>query len=169
MSMDGDARMQLDPPRFEDVKPMLIAGMRARYTSETVGDIPAQWQRMVPYLDSTAQRLERIDFGVIWDMREGEEGFDYLSGFEVSDCTGLPAELLCIPIPAMRCAVFPHRMHVSRLKDTMLFIWHQWLPASGCEPAGGIENVPDMIERYSEEFDPQTGLGGMEVWIPVKC
>ena len=167
--MSGDARMQLDPSRFEDGRPMLIAGVRNRYTSETTGDILAQWQRMVPYLDSTPQRVGRADFGVIWDMREGEEGFDYLSGFEVSDCAGLPEEFLCIPIPSMRWAVFPHLTHVSRLKETMQSIWHQWLPASGCEPAGGIGNVPDMIERYSEEFNPQTGLGGMEVWIPVKC
>jgi AraC family transcriptional regulator len=28
--------------------------------------------------------------------------------------------------------------------------------------------MPDFFERYGEEFDPQTGMGGIEVWIPIK-
>jgi predicted transcriptional regulator YdeE len=25
------------------------------------------------------------------------------------------------------------------------------------------------IERYTEEFDRRTGMGGIEVWIPIKA
>jgi len=25
------------------------------------------------------------------------------------------------------------------------------------------------IERYSEEFNPNSGMGGMEVWIPINA
>jgi AraC family transcriptional regulator len=40
----------LKPARFENGKPLLIAGLGERYTSETSKAIPAQWQRFVPYL-----------------------------------------------------------------------------------------------------------------------
>ena len=27
---------------------------------------------------------------------------------------------------------------------------------------------PAFFERYGEAFDPQTGTGGIEVWLPIK-
>jgi AraC family transcriptional regulator len=26
-----------------------------------------------------------------------------------------------------------------------------------------------MFERYDETFDPRTGLGGVELWVPIKA
>jgi AraC family transcriptional regulator len=43
-----------------------------------------------------------------------------------------------------------------------------WLPESGHEIVRGTADAPNFFERYSEEFDPRTGMGGMEVWIPIK-
>jgi AraC family transcriptional regulator len=42
-------------------------------------------------------------------------------------------------------------------------IWNLWFPSSGHE----LVDAPDF-ERYGEEFDPQTGLGGFEIWVPIK-
>ena len=39
----------------------------------------------------------------------------------------------------------------------------KWLPDSGHEAA----DAPDF-ERYGERFDPATGEGGCEIWIPIK-
>ena len=39
----------------------------------------------------------------------------------------------------------------------------RWLPESGLCMA----NAPNF-ERYDEKFDPLTGDGGLEIWIPVK-
>ena len=30
-----------------------------------------------------------------------------------------------------------------------------------------INIAPDFFERYGEAFDPQLGMGDVEVWIPV--
>ena len=39
-----------------------------------------------------------------------------------------------------------------------------WLSQSGrAAPEGPMQ----MIERYGPEFDPRTGNGGCEVWIPL--
>jgi AraC family transcriptional regulator len=40
----------LEPPRLETLKPLLIAGLSERYTSETCAAIPSQSQRFEPYL-----------------------------------------------------------------------------------------------------------------------
>ena len=42
-------------------------------------------------------------------------------------------------------------------------IWNDWLPASEYKAA----DAPGF-ERYDENFNPHTGLGGFEIWIPVK-
>jgi len=41
-------------------------------------------------------------------------------------------------------------------------------PSNNEEIACGTAGAPDFFERYSEEFDPRTGMGGIDVWIPVK-
>ncbi|HEX5230778.1 MAG TPA: GyrI-like domain-containing protein, partial [Bradyrhizobium sp.] len=60
-------------------------------------------------------------------------------------------------------AVFAHRDHVSTIRRTINTIWNEWLPASGLKAA----DAPNF-ERYDANFDPVTGNGGLEIWIPVR-
>jgi AraC family transcriptional regulator len=73
-----------------------------------------------------------------------------------------------VSIPTQKYAVFSHREHVSKLSNTVGTILSKWLPQSGYEVAHAGADAPDFFERYGEDFDPQTGTGGMEVWIPIK-
>jgi AraC family transcriptional regulator len=68
-----------------------------------------------------------------------------------------------VRIPAQRYAVFSHRDHVSRIRAAFYTIWNRWLPASNHEHA----DAPDF-ERYDERFDPRTGTGTVEIWLPVR-
>src|SRR5277367_481475 len=45
IKMDETPLTELAPPRFEESKPMLVAGLGQRYTWETGTGIPVQWQR----------------------------------------------------------------------------------------------------------------------------
>ncbi len=45
----------------------------------------------------------------------------------------------------------------------MMAIWNQWIPGSGHKPIA----VPSF-ERYGAEFNPQTGLRAIEIWIPIE-
>ncbi len=63
---------------------------------------------------------------------------------------------------ARRYAVFEHRGHVSTLFDTYAAIWNEALPEHGWVPA----QAP-VIERHSPSFDPDTGEGGLSLWIPL--
>jgi AraC family transcriptional regulator len=51
----------------------------------------------------------------------------------------------------------------------MAAIWHEWLPASHRNVSQPAAGSPRMIEYYAENFDPETGLGDMEVWLPLQA
>ena len=42
-------------------------------------------------------------------------------------------------------------------------IWNSWLPQSGY-----VATDAPGLERYDERFNPETGLGGFEIWILVR-
>src|SRR5690242_19390495 len=153
-------RMELEPPRFEDGKPLLIAGLRERV--QTVTAIPVLWQRLMAY--KISDQVGRAAYGLCFNSRGGGDSFDYPAGVEVSGLSSIPADLSHVSIPRQKYAVFAHREHVSTLQNTCAAI-EKWLPQSGHKYADAVANTPDFFERYGEDFDPQTGMGGIEVWI----
>jgi AraC family transcriptional regulator len=66
-------------------------------------------------------------------------------------------------VPKREYAVFQHRGHVAGVRSTFVAIWNDWLPKSGRQ----VAEAPSF-ERYGPEFNPQTGLGGFEIWIPLE-
>src|SRR5262249_26172521 len=157
---------RLEDPRIENGKAMLIAGLRGRYTANSM-DIIAQWQRFMAYMGKLPQQTGQDAFGLNF-LGQGQPGIEYLSGVEVSSCSGLPADFSCVSIPAQRYAVFVHRGHLSTLYETCDAIAHDWLPRSGHKAPPIREGAPDFFERYTHEFNPQTGTGGIEIWVPIQ-
>ena len=153
----------MEPIRYENGHRMLIAGLADNFTGETVRDIPALWMRFVPHIEKLPG-VSPDAYGVMTGEMSDDNRFRYMSGVEVKSASDLPKDLETIDIPAQRYAVFEHKGHVSKFSETIGAIWHDWWPKSGHQHAG----KPNMMERYSKDFDPATGLGGMEVWIPVK-
>jgi AraC family transcriptional regulator len=158
--------VELEPPRFENGKPLWIAGFRQHFTSETMKDMPSLWQRFAPHIGSTPGQVGRVAYGLCFNA-QSPDGMDYMVGVEVSSPSHHRADFSVISIPAQRYAVFSHRDHVSKLHETLDAI-DKWLPGSALQVACGTTDGPDFFERYSEEFDPRTGMGGMSVWIPLK-
>ena len=160
--MDESLIIELEPPRFENGRMLLIAGIGERYTFETNHGIPRQWERLQPHLGTIPGQVGRTDYGVCCNG-DGAGNFDYVAGVEVSSFDDMPDGFSRVRIPARRYAVFSHRDHISRIRATVYTIWNKWLPASGHEHA----DAPDF-ERYDERFDPRTGTGTVEVWLPVR-
>jgi AraC family transcriptional regulator len=161
IKMDESMLTTLEPPRFENGKTLLIAGLSERYDCDSSKAIPAQWQRFMPYIGNIPGQIGRTAYGVCCNSDE-EGNFDYICGVEVADFSELPPELARLRIPARRYAVFTHRDHISTIRRTVNTIWNKWLPESGYE----VADAPDF-ERYGAEFNPETGTGGVEIWIPL--
>ena len=59
IAMENNLVVELAPPRFEDGRAMLIAGLGERYTFETNKGIPFQWQRFSPYIGNIPGQVGR--------------------------------------------------------------------------------------------------------------
>ena len=159
--MDSTALDNLPAPRFEICKPLLVAGLGERYTWESGAAIPGQWQRFHQSVANFPGRIGQVAYGVCCNADDAGN-YDYIAGVEVSDFSDLPREFSRARIPEQKYAVFAHRDHISTIRRTINTIWNQWLPASGLKAA----DAPSF-ERYDENFDPLTGNGGFEIWMPV--
>jgi AraC family transcriptional regulator len=160
--MDPNLVVELEPPRFAHGRTLLIAGLAQRYRFETIQGIPAQWQRFVPYLGNVEGQVGTTAYGICHN-NDGAGSFEYLCGVEVAGFDALPDELSRVRIPERRYAVFSHRAHISTISRTWAAIMNRHLPESGLE----VADAPDF-ERYGAEFNPNTGVGLVEIWIPIK-
>jgi AraC family transcriptional regulator len=161
IAMNDTPLAHLEPPRFEDGKPLLIAGFSHRYTWETNAGIPAQWQRFVPHIGHVPAQVGEATYGVCCNSDDAGN-FDYICGVEVADFADLPVEFARIRIGAQRYAVFTHRDHISTMRRTVYTIWNKWLP----ESEHSVADAPDF-ERY-RDFDAEGGTGIIEIWIPLQ-
>lgn len=161
IKMDETLLATLEPPQYVDGRVYQIAGVSERYHANATANIPAQWQRFVPYLGHIPGQIGRVTYGVVCNSDDSGNA-DYICGVEVSDLTTVQPELTRLRIPEQRYAVFQHRAHVSEIRRTWFSIWSKWLPESGNKVFEG-----PAFERYGESFDPVTGAGGLEIWVPV--
>ncbi len=152
----------LSIPTFQQGTDLLVAGLNASYGKDTRAKIPQQWERLAPHLGKVPGQVGQDAYGVC-HVAGPDCQFEYLAGVAVSSPDRLPEGFTTVKIDARRCAVFTHLGHVSSLPATIDTIWTKWVPDCGLPVAHGAP----CFERYTPEFDLGTGLGGMEVWIPL--
>lgn len=153
----------ISPERFENGREMLLAGLTQRYSMQTRGNIPAQWAKFAPSIGKVPGQVGQANYGVSWNS-DADFNFDYMAAVEVKDAAALPKEFSTLQVAPQLYAVFHHTAHVSSIADTLAAIWNEWVPNSGQKPAHS-----PCLERYDERFDPLTGKGGFEIWIPIEA
>lgn len=162
-----------DLPPLERFGPLLMAGhLRShrlpRDAEDLFRDISAQWRTFAAVRGAIQPLAAKREYGVGLRMADGATTLDYFCGISIADGDDVPFGFDRLEIPALHCAVFQHLEHVSKLHETMEFAYATVLPRAGWEPADESRGAPEFIERYSETFSPETGLGGLELLIPVK-
>ena len=160
--MDKTSKTTLRPPRMEDGRMLLIAGLEGHFTLENLAGLPALWQRFGDHISNVSGQVGEVAYGVCYNP-DDTGGFDYIAGVEVVGFASLPKDFARLRIPEQRYAVFTHTEHISTIRGTFMAIFNDWLPASGYQNAGA-----PPLERYDERLDPRSGLGGFDIWIPVK-
>jgi AraC family transcriptional regulator len=153
---------KLPEPRLLNGKSLLLAGLTERYNDVSIANVPAQWQRFGPFIGNIAGEIGGVTYGVCYNG-DDEGNVDYLSGVEVTDFSQLPRELAHLRVAAQPYAVFTLADHISAIRMVWKTIWSKWLPESGRE----LADAP-FFERYGATFNPQTGAGGFEIWLPIK-
>jgi AraC family transcriptional regulator len=161
MNMPKTATASIAPARIDRREAMLIFGLSQQYTPQTMGGIASQWEQFLPHFGHIPTQVGKIAYGVIHNSDDAGN-CDYLCGIEVSEFPSDPREFTRLRIAPQAYAVFLHTDHVSNVGATCRAIWNQGLPDSGYKAA----DAP-WFERYGEEFNGRTGLGGLEIWVPV--
>jgi AraC family transcriptional regulator len=156
--------VNLQPPRLVSLGPLLIAGIGRRFASNDFAGIPALWQELQPHFGQIPGQKGKTAYGLVASMAIAAESYFYLAGVEVSDISDLDRNFTAVRLPAQRWAVFLHEGHVTTIGSTIHAVFARALPAAGLAAA----DMPDLLERYDENFDAWNGTGGFEIWVPVK-
>jgi len=160
--MDQTALVDLKPPRFEEGRTFWVAGLSKQYECDNCEGIPQQWQQFCPYMEQIKGRIGEECYGV-GHGADGAGHFDYMCAVEVSKDAELPPELKLLEIKKHKYAVFTHTDHISTIGRTWNTILTKWLAESGFE-----YSMAPNFELIGENFNGETGLGGVEIWIPIE-
>ncbi|WP_370674577.1 GyrI-like domain-containing protein [Pleomorphomonas sp. PLEO] len=159
-TMNKDMIVDIGAPEFRERGAFQVTGLSTRCTFETNVVIPRLWQDFDLRSDEVPSPVPDVYYGVCCDM-EADGHFRYVAGLE-SRAAYVPDALDAVNIPASRYAVFQHVGHISAFNKTVYTIWNKALPDAGLKPA----KTPDF-ELYDDRFDPKTGSGTVEIWIPL--
>lgn len=152
----------LAEPVFRDVPAVRLIGLMKRYSMQSRSEIPQLWGQFVPHIGHVPQQVGHCTYGVSKQVSGNDDDFDYMAAVEVAGQVSVPEGLTEYTIAPHHFAVFTHTEHVSQLPHAIDWIYRNWLPASGRKAAPG-----PCVERYSEEFCGESGLGGIEIWVPI--
>jgi AraC family transcriptional regulator len=152
----------LAAPRTEQRPGFRVAGLIQRHDHEASAAIPIQWSRFAPWLGHIPGQVGWTTYGVIFDA--DDEGADYMCAVEVDSSGAVPAELVVRTLAPQTYAIFAHGGHITEIRSVWIAIWREALPKLDRKPAAA-----PSFERYGENFDPRTGNGGFEIWIPVEA
>ena len=160
--MTDTSEQRLLKPEFVEHPALHLIGKSVRYDQTSLGGIPGQWARF------NAAGFERFSihkdgtaFGVCYND-DGCGYLDYLCAVEVHDFSQVPESADRLILPAQTYAVFSHPGHISGIRQVWSAIWNDRLPE-----AEYVAVEAPSFEKYGPHFDPQSGRGGFEIWVPV--
>ena len=148
-------------PRFEQGRIIHVAGIACDYRDNSSADgIPKQWEEFAPHIGHIKGQVGSATYGVCWDFGDGSTA--YLCGVETKKQSDVPIGMTGVSLGPWQYAVFTHNGPVSTIRETWDSVYSIWFPNADKKPDGNLS-----YERYGEIFDPATGLGEIEIWIPV--
>lgn len=158
----GDGRSRPPLPRLKQMGAMKLVGLAAPCSPNETIHIPAQWQRFISsWYEDIPNKVEAMPIGMC--APPDDEGcFNYVCAAQVHSFGDRVPELSYFECEARTYAVFPHNDHVSTVFDTYRAIWNESL--SGL---GRIVADSPVLEFHNDTFDPDTGLGGLQLCIPL--
>lgn len=157
----SEEHYNISPPDIVHHDALIIAGLKERYDDTTSARMPAQWQAFQPYIGHIDNQQNNVAFGVLCNS-DDEGNIEYITGVQVSRYPEPSRHLDVIRVPAQTYAVFRHEGHVSEIRKTWKSIFGKWV----AETDRKLVDAP-QLERYGENFNPRTGWGDIQIWIPV--
>jgi AraC family transcriptional regulator len=161
--MDQKSTTSLQAPRLVKGDALLIFGLGQHYQRGNNAGIPSQWNGFVPHLGHISGQVGDVTYGVICNSDDAGN-FDYICAVEVKEFPAHPPEFTRLRIAPQTYAVFDHTGHITAIASTIKAIWEHGLADAGFKAV----DAPSF-ERYDDRFNPRTGFGGLEIWVPVNA
>jgi len=160
-SLQTGAAHALDGPRLETEPARPLVALTRRYRGDEAAAIPSQWAAFGSALGPAVKPgAAQVTYGVL-SAGEGAEA-DYACAVSAEAVDRLPHGFTHMTLPGGRYAVFACAAHVSAVRDAWVAAW----TSPALHAAGAPIPAPEF-ERYGPAFDPRSGAGGFELWIPV--
>ena len=157
--MEPNSTIKLKPPRIVSLDALRLIGLSRRYNEQTSAQIPDQWAQ---FNQLHVVQTGEAAYGVCYN-NDTEGNLDYFCGIDVTTYRGPSEDHDRLTVPAQTYAVFRHDGHISEIRDVWKAIWNEGLVNAQLTVSEGPQ-----FEKYGPEFDPQTGNGGYEIWIPIE-
>ncbi|MEY3990619.1 MAG: hypothetical protein RI985_1700 [Chloroflexota bacterium] len=124
-------------------------GLRIRTTSFS-NEIPALWQRFMPFMQSITSSTPGISYGLMGE-HHADGTFTYMAALAVDADMVVDSSLDTWHVPAQRYAVFEANIHT--LSETFARIHGELIPAAGIHYGQG-----PSFEHYGPDFDTKQTL-----------
>ncbi|MEJ0023736.1 MAG: AraC family transcriptional regulator [Alphaproteobacteria bacterium] len=160
LAFSPEKQTALTPPRFVSAGPLILVGLIERQSLGRVETIPTQWGDFMQSYEEVADVADEIPVGVSF-IPDDEGAFDYACAVIVGRADSIPAGLKRIDLPKQEYALFEHAGHVSTIHNTYLAIWDQGVDGRD------LADAPSL-EKHKPAFNTRTGMGGVEIWIPLE-
>ncbi len=147
-------------PRIEQSPALHLIGSICDYDmsdGDMLRALPLQWAALSPLIPRPASGGEPVTFGVALPVQD-PSCFRYMTAYPGAADDSPPRGLRQVTLPARSYLAFPHEGHVSTLHRTV---------SAACAGRQPVEGLPGFLEYYGPGFDPATGLGDIEVWLPL--
>ncbi|MDF1666056.1 MAG: GyrI-like domain-containing protein, partial [Planctomycetota bacterium] len=107
-------------PEFRDVQSFRVIGLGESYELNKAQGISQLWEQFMPRTATMTQRVGMEAFGI--GQCKGDR-FEYLAGVKVESDAPIPEGMVDMDIEAGHYAVFTHRGPISKIADSMKYIW----------------------------------------------
>ncbi len=150
-------------PTLKTLGKLRVVGLSAPCSYDSTIMIPAQWQQFIAeHCEAIPNRAKRAPIGIC--RAPDDDGcFEYMCAVEVTEFGSKARSLTHLEIEPRLYAVFGHHDHVSTIFNTYTAIWNEALPALARTAADA-----HVLEFHNDAFDPDTGHGGLTIWIPLE-
>lgn len=166
--------MPAEQARMESFGPIVLAGLLRSHPIPPEDEVLSfavarQWRDLLRSAYKFAALLPPLGYGMGFRFDPAADHLEFFCGFTLRSKGRVPTGLHCVEIPDITCARFRHSGRISLLRPTLNAIFETGLPQAGLKGPDKDSDLPSFILRARPSFSPLTGLGGVEILVPVKA
>lgn len=143
-----------------------VVGMEYRGSKEHHGEIPKLWGKFDGRSKEISNRQGKVvSYGVCFStpsMLQKDE-FYYMASVPVTSSDDVPEGMVAKEIKGGDFVVITHKGPISKISDTLDYVYGSWLPKSGFDPDDRAN-----LELYDQRFKFEDPESEFDILVPIK-